>query len=65
MQWIDTVTEPVLHRLSLRGRSPSPLWWEMQVGETSFEFGVDAQGHKSPAYGGRDHGAWARLTANW
>lgn len=51
-------------RLSLRGRSPSPLWWGMQVGETGFESGVDAQRHKSPAYGGTDHGALARLTAS-
>ena len=44
---------------------PSPLWWGTQVDETSFEFGLDAQRRKSPAYGGTDHGALARLTASW
>ena len=30
----------------------------MQLGETSFEFGVAARRRKSPAYGGTDHGPW-------
>ena len=43
---------------------PSPLWFGIQVGETSFELGVDAQRRKRPAYGGTDNGALARLTAS-
>ena len=37
----------------------------MQVGETGFEFGVNSQRRKSPACGGTDHGALARLTTSW
>lgn len=34
-------------------------------GGMSFDLGFDAQRRKSPAYGGADHGALARLTASW
>jgi len=37
----------------------------LQVGETSFEFGINARRRKIPPYGGADHGGLARLTASW